>query len=111
MRVDPDVRVKRTDDAFAQLEQEGAIYGYGLRTTEKHRLTVATLQPWLDSLIQQKGINPANPPVDAENMYFTNFFVTKVSWWRQESVQLFLSAVDRNGGIYRHRWGDAPIQT
>merc|ERR1712061_365522 len=24
---------------------------------------------------------------------------------------MFLSAVDRSGGIYRHRWGDAPIQT
>eukprot|EP00966_Prymnesium_polylepis_P044072 1021606-Prymnesium_polylepis.2 len=26
-------------------------------------------------------------------------------------VQRFLHAIDESGGIYAHRWGDAPIQT
>eukprot|EP00966_Prymnesium_polylepis_P049277 1140418-Prymnesium_polylepis.3 len=26
-------------------------------------------------------------------------------------VQQFLSAIDRSGGVYTHRWGDAPIQS
>ena len=44
-------------------------------------------------------------------MYFSNVFLTRVDWWRRDDVQAFLRAVDLTGSIYRHRWGDAPIQT
>jgi hypothetical protein len=44
--------------------------------------------------------------------YFSNFFVSNVSWWLLEPrVSDFLNAVDDSRGIYRHRWGDAPLST
>ena len=43
---------------------------------------------------------------------FTNFAIANVSLWRDHPlVQAWLRTVDRSGGIYRHRWGDAPIHT
>jgi hypothetical protein len=43
---------------------------------------------------------------------FTNFAIANVSLFRDHSLmRAWLHKVDRNGGIYRHRWGDAPVHT
>jgi hypothetical protein len=43
---------------------------------------------------------------------FTNFAIANVSLFRDHPLmQAWLQAVDLNGGIYRHRWGDAPVHT
>lgn len=43
---------------------------------------------------------------------FTNFAIANVSLFRDHKLmQIWLQKVDRYGGIYRHRWGDAPIHT
>ncbi|CAF2092253.1 unnamed protein product [Rotaria magnacalcarata] len=43
---------------------------------------------------------------------FTNFAIANVSLFRDHSlIRAWLHKVDLNGGIYRHRWGDAPIHT
>lgn len=111
MRIDDDVCIHKAVDPFQALRDAGAVYGSGLLTDEKHDETVKTLQPWLDFYVFSRGIQPKMPPVDAQTMYFTNFFVSQVSWWFQDAVQLFLAAVARSGFIYEHRWGDAPLQT
>eukprot|EP00966_Prymnesium_polylepis_P174746 4044084-Prymnesium_polylepis.1 len=63
------------------------------------------------SYIAETGIVPSNPPLPKEHIYFTNFFLTNIKWWNTTNVSRFLADVDATGGIYRHRWGDAPIQT
>eukprot|EP00966_Prymnesium_polylepis_P160750 3715261-Prymnesium_polylepis.1 len=60
------------------------------------------------AVTQQKA---SIPPLPTDLIYFTNFFVSRISWWFQANVLQFLSDVNASGGIYRHRWGDAPIQT
>lgn len=43
---------------------------------------------------------------------FNNFEISNGSWWRSEPlVDAWLRLVDENGGIYRYRWGDAPVRT
>jgi hypothetical protein len=43
---------------------------------------------------------------------FTNFAIANVSLFRDHSqIRAWLHTVDRSGGIYRYRWGDAPIHT
>ncbi len=43
---------------------------------------------------------------------FTNFAIANVSFFRDHPfIRAWLDRVDRNGGIYRYRWGDAPIHT
>jgi len=44
-------------------------------------------------------------------VYYNNFFMTKISAWRQPLVQKFLDQVDQSGIIYTHKVGDAPVQT
>lgn len=40
---------------------------------------------------------------------YNNFFLSSVSFWRRPDVQKLLHFIDRSGGIYTHRWGDALI--
>ena len=106
MRVDEDVHVHRmASNPFSFMEETRLDYAYALETTEKHKETVQTFQPWLDARHSGKE------RVDVKNMYFTNVFVSRVGWWHGGAVQRFLKSVDESGNIYHHRWGDAPIQS
>lgn len=42
--------------------------------------------------------------------YYTNFEICDISWFRSEAYQRYFKAVDAAGGIWRKRWGDAPIR-
>jgi len=111
MRVDDDVCVQRfAEDPFARMRRDGLVYSYGLETLERHDETLATLPSWLSTYA-----GPQTPSVDTrelvEHMFFTNFFISRVDWWATEDVSTFLSAVADSGGVFAHRWGDAPIQT
>ena len=69
------------------------------------------MQPWVEEYAAKHGLlgHGAAPRVDS--IFFTNFFVSKVSWWSEPPVQAFLGAIAASANIYTHRWGDAPIQT
>ena len=43
-------------------------------------------------------------------MYYTNFELGKVSFFLGNEYQSFYKKIDETGGIYIHRWGDAPIK-
>ena len=43
--------------------------------------------------------------------FYNNFFLTAVPFWQRPDVRRLLEFVDRSGGIYTHRWGDALIHT
>ncbi len=43
-------------------------------------------------------------------MFYTNFEVVKVSVLQSAEYQRFFRFLDRLGGMYLHRWGDAPIR-
>jgi hypothetical protein len=94
-----------------QLDATRCADAFGLETTEMHRETVETFNPWIRAYMDDTGLEPAIPPLPTESIYFTNFFLTRVEWWGKPEVQAFMDAVNASGGIYWHRWGDAPIQT
>ena len=108
MRVDEDVCIMRLPGLGAAL---AAKYAFGLDTVESHLETVATFGPWVREYSATVGVRPTIPPVPTNRIYFTNFFISRVDFWSSAEVQGFLDAVNRSGGIYAHRWGDAPIQT
>jgi Glycolipid 2-alpha-mannosyltransferase len=44
-------------------------------------------------------------------LFYNNFEMLSLRFFREhEGVRKWLDAVDRNGGIYRSRWGDAPLR-
>eukprot|EP00966_Prymnesium_polylepis_P089015 2060238-Prymnesium_polylepis.1 len=110
MRVDEDVCLTRLP-AQALFAALSADYAYGLETVESHRETIDTFTPWMSDYLSATGLTPTIPPLPTDKIFFTNLFVARISWWSQPSVGGFLRVVDASGGVYRHRWGDAPIQT
>ena len=110
MRVDEDVCLSHFTPQ-SLLSALSADYAYGLETLESHRETLDTFGPWMRELMAREGLKAAVPPLPTDQMYFTNFFVTRVAWWDRREVRSFLESVNASGGTYRHRWGDAPIQT
>ena len=43
------------------------------------------------------------------NMFYTNFEIAKFSFFRSKEYMSYFDHLDRSGGIYYKRWGDAPI--
>lgn len=110
MRVDEDVCLTRLPVSILS-HALVADYAYGLETIESHLETVATFTPWMDQYMANRRLQPMFPPLPTDRIWFTNFFVSRVGWWEQYEVLRFLDDVNASGGIYRHRWGDAPIQS
>ncbi|CAD5124096.1 unnamed protein product [Dimorphilus gyrociliatus] len=44
-------------------------------------------------------------------IFMNNFEISSVSLFKSDSYTKFISYLDNLGGIYRYRWGDAPIKT
>ena len=43
-------------------------------------------------------------------MYYTNFEIGSLEFFRSDSWQNFFSYLDSTTGFYLHRWGDAPVR-
>ncbi|NJD76986.1 MAG: hypothetical protein FIB08_07815 [Candidatus Methanoperedens sp.] len=41
--------------------------------------------------------------------YYTNFEISRLDFWRSEEFMNYFEYLDRAGGIYKYRWGDAVI--
>jgi hypothetical protein len=44
-------------------------------------------------------------------VYYNNFEVVAMSFMQSQVYRDYLAAIDKDGGIFRYRWGDAPIKT
>ena len=42
-------------------------------------------------------------------MYYNNFEVSATKLWYSVDYKEYINMIDRIGGIYYNRWGDAPI--
>ncbi|KAJ8612757.1 hypothetical protein CTAYLR_010390 [Chrysophaeum taylorii] len=116
MRVDDDVFVlnRVPYDPFRLVwQRRGTVYAYGVTNREEHLATAETFRPWLAERCEARRDafcrETARDVVD--RMYFNNIFVARVEWWNSAPVRAFLADVDASDGIYRYRWGDAPVQT
>ena len=44
------------------------------------------------------------------SIFYNNFEISKIEIWNKRKYRHFVEYIDRLGGIYYHRWGDAPIK-
>ena len=122
LRIDDDnMPLTLNGDLFKEMASRKAVYGYPAELQEWHKETAETFGLWLVA----KMFSPEEAYAQHMNevftrnqtalydlprrIFFTNFFITKLSFWRQKHIQQFIDDVDKSGNIYRHRWGDAPI--
>ncbi len=70
------------------------------------------------SKISVNSSTPLDEAVDALKsagynlyVYYNNFELSRVDLWRTKEYTDYFLELDRSGGIFRYRWGDAPIRT
>ncbi|CAF1404179.1 unnamed protein product [Adineta steineri] len=94
--------------AFIMVNEEAEQYATGLWSLFQTFLTDHHLEP--SAAFHKTQTNQSSEY--SRVVIFTNFAIARVSLFRDhELMRAWLQIVDRNGGIYRYRWGDAPIHT
>ncbi|KAH3665624.1 hypothetical protein OGAPHI_003812 [Ogataea philodendri] len=122
-RVEPDIefRCNIAQDPFRVLREENKVYGFTLTPLELHT-TVETLwnvtQEYASSYPER--IAPDNnmgflsdDGGASYNMchFWSNFEVGDLDFFRSDAYEHFFNYIDRKGGIFYERWGDAPLHT
>lgn len=65
------------------------------------------------SVLTLNGVSqvPEELPAFSPVIYYNNFFVMDMDFWRTPEVQALCDEIDRDGSIFYYRWGDAPLHT
>ena len=65
------------------------------------------------SVLTLNGVTnvPEELPAWSPIIYYNNFFVMSMDFWRSPEVQSLVDDIDQNGSIFYYRWGDAPLHT
>lgn len=119
MRLDTDsfLRGRVAEDPFQRMDASGADYGYITMLQERPEVVVGL---W-EAVCAYASANGLETPAfrglataaGTWNLryYYNNFEICRLSFLRSGAHQRFFEYLDRQEGIYRHRWGDAPIRT
>lgn len=106
-------------DPFARMRDNGYVYGYMALGREDDYLTTG-LWAAAHAYMKKAGIDQPTPLLskflddetgDWDRSYFyTNFEIGHLPFFRSEAYQSFFRHLDKEGGFYYYRWGDAPIR-
>ncbi len=103
-------------DVFELMKKNNYIYGYSLMSKDEATVSVG-LWELTQRYMKEKIIQPTfmnDYFVDGEwdrSYYYTNFEISSLSFWRSAPARDYFDYMDRSGGIYQHRWGDALVHT
>ncbi|XP_013389523.1 glycolipid 2-alpha-mannosyltransferase 1-like [Lingula anatina] len=98
-------------DLFKFMAKENLTYGY-VHMNHEHPDYVVGLYPRVNAYLTNKQIQPTFFRKLRRNKYFlNNFEISSLRFWRSKNVSDLLNALDRAGGFYYHRWGDAVVKT
>tara|TARA_Y100000389_G_scaffold179671_1_gene193936 strand:+ start:4036 stop:5013 length:978 start_codon:yes stop_codon:yes gene_type:complete len=65
----------------------------------------------LYKLVNNKEYDKDNIVINMPIMYYNNFFITDINFWKREDVLKIIDDIDKSGNIFYYRYGDAPLQT
>jgi hypothetical protein len=100
-------------DPFDTMKRNGRVYGYnviafedasvaaGLFDAVRHHFSRGAPSQTLGKHVNSTEWN--------KSMFYTNFEISRVDFWGSTEYRHFFEDVDKAGGIYFQRWGDAPI--
>lgn len=122
-RVEPDVKIfcDVNYDVFKFMKDNNKSYGFTITLPEYHE-TIPTL--WKET----KAFIEANPQYLPENNmldfvsddggnsynmchFWSNFEVGSLKFWRSEAYTKYFEHLDKAGGFFYERWGDAPVHS
>ena len=98
-------------DIFKYMNSHNLVYGYRGIASEKHQCVKGLWEA------ATHYINKHNIQTQFFNswhhgrIYYNNFEISKSDLWLSRKYREFMDYIDKLGGIYYHRWGDAPIKS
>jgi len=103
-------------DPFEKMAQNGYEYAF-MRDEDKdlERVTEGlwdTTKDFMDKNGIKMPLSLESRLVDGKwdcNNYYTNFEISKFSFWRDPKYMGYFNHLDQTGNFYYKRWGDAPI--
>lgn len=97
-------------DVFSFMRQKHLVYGYNWQNLDSYQCTYglwnATRAYINDTKLRTQFFNEWRDP----QIYYNNFEISDLSLWLSKDYANFIDYIDKLGGIYYHRWGDAPIK-
>jgi hypothetical protein len=99
-------------DVFKRMEETSSLYGFVNIQFDHPKMTVGLLDESM-AFFQKNGIVPLIDLSLAEHVnrvFYTNFEVFDMEWFKSKSYQDYFRAIDESGGIYIYRWGDHCIR-
>lgn len=106
LRLDTDsfIHTPLNYDIFEWAKRTECYYGYISSAVQKDNPKVIEgLWNIVNQLIPENFIEEGT-------MFYTNFELGKVSWFLTSEYMRFYNELDKTGGFYTKRWGDAPIK-
>ncbi|KXN65528.1 glycosyltransferase family 15 protein [Conidiobolus coronatus NRRL 28638] len=124
-RVEPEVdfHCDINYDPFKFMRDNNKLYSFTIPIWECMP-TVASLMSTVDSFISENNLQSYFPKDSAHQVvrnvdgtgyngcqFWNNFEIASLSIWKTPLYNQFFNYLDKSGGFYYERWGDAPIHT
>ena len=113
-RLDDDSFLYRpiTYDLFVFMRDRHLLYGY-IQIRDEAPFLIRGLWEAADEYILASGgdLPDIYTTWKHTRIYYTNFEISDMSVWKSQKYCQLVDYIDRRGGIYYRRWGDAPIKT
>lgn len=102
-----------TADPFEIMKRKGRVYGYNVIAFEDAAVATGLFDAVRHHFARGSSSQVLGKHVNSnewnKSMFYTNFEISRVDFWRSAAYERFFQDVDKAGGIYYRRWGDAPI--
>jgi len=99
-------------DVFRLMSDRHIKYGFASLAQERAHC-ITGLWPAVTEYMRQRSIKPKSwfSWFSRRYVFYNNFEISDLSVWRSPEYRDYIDYIDRTGGIYYRRWGDAPIKT
>lgn len=120
-------------DPFKYLKDNNKVYGF-VTAIQEYENTIPTLWPTVEKFMQEYPhlLHPNNaikflttnetditynvPMIGSSTDYnlchfWSNFEIGSLNFWRSEAYSKYFDYLDKSGGFYYERWGDAPVHS
>lgn len=112
MRLDVDsfILSKVRFNVFEKMNSENRRYAYRMVMTENPSVAQGLLETATSFFSKNPSLAKNWPTIHKIKLYYTNFEICDLSFFRDVPWQRFFAAIDAAGGMWSIRWGDAPVR-
>jgi alpha 1,2-mannosyltransferase len=100
-------------NVFEKLNKNNCIYGY-INIQHDHPGVIKNLwettEQYFKNLNKDQIFSSDNKQFHKNRVFYTNFEIFDIEWFRQKEYQDYFNFIDRSAGIYKYRWGDHSIR-